>query len=46
MVYMGTLVRAGREPDVVVATGKETEFGMIFNIMEEVPPWVPCFSHQ
>jgi magnesium-transporting ATPase (P-type) len=38
VVYMGPLVRAGREPDVIVATGKETEFGLTFNIMEEVRP--------
>jgi magnesium-transporting ATPase (P-type) len=38
MVYMGTLVRAGRGSGVVVATGKETEFGLIFSMMEEV--WI------
>jgi Ca2+-transporting ATPase len=36
VAYMGTLVRAGRGQGVVVATGKETEFGAIFSMMEEV----------
>lgn len=38
VAYMGTLVRAGRGAGVVVATGKETEFGAIFSMMEEVRP--------
>jgi Ca2+-transporting ATPase len=36
VAYMGTLVRAGRGQGVVVATGKATEFGAIFSMMEEV----------
>ncbi|TFK50739.1 Ca-transporting ATPase [Heliocybe sulcata] len=34
--YMGTLVRNGRGLGVVIATGKDTEFGVIFSMMEDV----------
>jgi len=33
---MGTLVRSGNGTGVVVATGRETEFGVIFGMMMEV----------
>ncbi|PIL33698.1 transporter [Ganoderma sinense ZZ0214-1] len=36
IAYMGTLVRNGRGTGVVIATGTETEFGMIFAMMQEV----------
>ncbi|TRM58070.1 hypothetical protein BD626DRAFT_550834 [Schizophyllum amplum] len=34
--YMGTLVRSGRGRGLVIATGLETEFGVVFSMMEEV----------
>ena len=34
--YMGTLVRNGRGVGVVIATGTQTEFGIIFSMMQEV----------
>ncbi|KAF8885983.1 hypothetical protein BD779DRAFT_1611837 [Infundibulicybe gibba] len=34
--YMGTLVRNGRGRGVVIATGTETEFGVIFSMMQDV----------
>ncbi|TFK65556.1 calcium-transporting ATPase [Pluteus cervinus] len=34
--YMGTLVRSGRGSGVVIATGTETEFGVIFSMMQDV----------
>ncbi|KAF5326538.1 hypothetical protein D9611_000185 [Ephemerocybe angulata] len=36
MAYMGTLVRNGRGTGVVIATGTETEFGIIFAMMQDV----------
>ncbi|KAI8971019.1 calcium-transporting ATPase [Trametes punicea] len=36
IAYMGTLVRNGRGAGVVIATGTQTEFGMIFSMMQEV----------
>ncbi|KAJ2928625.1 hypothetical protein H1R20_g8434, partial [Candolleomyces eurysporus] len=36
MAYMGTLVRSGRGVGVVIATGTETEFGIIFSMMQDV----------
>ncbi|KAF9450118.1 Ca-transporting ATPase [Macrolepiota fuliginosa MF-IS2] len=36
IAYMGTLVRNGRGSGVVIATGAETEFGVIFSMMQEV----------
>lgn len=36
IAYMGTLVRNGRGAGVVVATGRATEFGVIFGMMEDV----------
>ncbi|KAI8337510.1 PMR1-type calcium-transporting P-type ATPase [Chlamydoabsidia padenii] len=36
IVFMGTLVRNGRGAGVVVATGKSTEFGHVFELMQEV----------
>ncbi|KAI1790315.1 calcium-transporting ATPase [Ganoderma leucocontextum] len=36
ITYMGTLVRNGRGAGVVIATGTQTEFGMIFSMMQEV----------
>ncbi|KAH9914676.1 calcium-transporting ATPase [Fomitopsis serialis] len=36
IAYMGTLVRNGRGSGVVVATGTQTEFGVIFSMMQEV----------
>ncbi|KAL4249588.1 High affinity Ca2+/Mn2+ P-type ATPase-like protein [Abortiporus biennis] len=34
--YMGTLVRNGRGSGVVIATGTQTEFGVIFSMMQDV----------
>lgn len=34
--YMGTLVRNGRGMGVVIATGAQTEFGVIFSMMQDV----------
>ncbi|KAI0314585.1 Ca-transporting ATPase [Amylostereum chailletii] len=34
--YMGTLVRNGRGSGVVIATGTQTEFGIIFSMMQDV----------
>ncbi|KAF8963625.1 Ca-transporting ATPase [Flammula alnicola] len=36
IVYMGTLVRNGRGSGVVIATGAETEFGVIFSMMQDL----------
>jgi Ca2+-transporting ATPase len=33
---MGTLVRNGRGAGIVIATGEDTEFGVIFSMMQEV----------
>lgn len=36
MIYMGTLVRAGRGRAVVVGTGSRTEFGQVFDVVHGV----------
>ncbi|KZT72352.1 calcium-transporting P [Daedalea quercina L-15889] len=36
IAYMGTLVRSGRGHGVVIGTGTQTEFGVIFSMMQEV----------
>ncbi|KIK60813.1 hypothetical protein GYMLUDRAFT_43427 [Collybiopsis luxurians FD-317 M1] len=36
IAYMGTLVRNGRGTGVVIATGTQTEFGIIFSMMQDV----------
>ncbi|EJD46936.1 calcium-transporting P [Auricularia subglabra TFB-10046 SS5] len=36
IAYMGTLVRNGRGTGLVVSTGSQTEFGVIFAMMQEV----------
>ncbi|KAF9012607.1 Ca-transporting ATPase [Cyathus striatus] len=36
IAYMGTLVRNGRGSGVVIATGTDTEFGVIFSMMQDV----------
>ncbi|KAJ7647897.1 Ca-transporting ATPase [Roridomyces roridus] len=36
IAYMGTLVRNGRGTGIVIATGTETEFGVIFSMMQDV----------
>lgn len=36
IVYMGTLVRAGRGRAVVFGTGARTEFGLVFEVMHKV----------
>lgn len=36
IAYMGTLVRSGKGTGVVVATGTDTEFGVIFSMMQDV----------
>lgn len=38
VAYMGTLVRNGRGTGVVIATGTDTEFGIIFSMMQDVSP--------
>ncbi|KAH7102158.1 calcium-transporting ATPase [Auriculariales sp. MPI-PUGE-AT-0066] len=36
VAYMGTLVRNGRGTGIVVGTGEQTEFGVIFTMMQDV----------
>ncbi|KAL0255407.1 hypothetical protein I308_100211 [Cryptococcus tetragattii IND107] len=36
MAFMGTLVRSGNGSGIVVGTGKDTEFGVIFSMMQDV----------
>ncbi|KAI0343602.1 calcium-transporting ATPase [Trametopsis cervina] len=36
IAYMGTLVRNGRGTGIVIATGTQTEFGVIFSMMQDV----------
>ncbi|KAI0076399.1 calcium-transporting P, partial [Panus rudis PR-1116 ss-1] len=36
IAYMGTLVRSGYGSGVVIATGTQTEFGVIFSMMQDV----------
>lgn len=36
VIYMGTLVRAGRGRAVVVGTGSRTEFGQVFDVVHNV----------
>lgn len=36
VAYMGTLVRSGRGTGIVIATGTDTEFGVIFSMMQDV----------
>ncbi|BGO99168.1 Calcium-transporting ATPase 1 [Rhodotorula toruloides] len=36
IAFMGTLVRSGRGEGVVVGTGVQTEFGVVFSMMQEV----------
>ncbi|KAL4130426.1 hypothetical protein PRIC2_006423 [Phytophthora ramorum] len=36
VIYMGTLVRAGRGRAVVVGTGSRTEFGQVFDVVHKV----------
>ncbi|GMF13767.1 unnamed protein product [Phytophthora lilii] len=36
VIYMGTLVRAGRGRAVVVGTGSRTEFGKVFDVVHKV----------
>lgn len=36
IAYMGTLVRNGHGSGVVIATGTQTEFGVIFSMMQDV----------
>ncbi|KAI0090797.1 Ca-transporting ATPase [Irpex rosettiformis] len=36
VAYMGTLVRNGRGTGIVIATGTQTEFGVIFSMMQDV----------
>lgn len=36
MAFMGTLVRNGHGSGIVVATGTQTEFGVIFSMMQDV----------
>ncbi|KAJ7198236.1 Ca-transporting ATPase [Mycena rebaudengoi] len=36
IAYMGTLVRNGRGLGIVIATGTDTEFGVIFSMMQDV----------
>lgn len=36
VAFMGTLVRSGRGEGVVVGTGVQSEFGVVFAMMQEV----------
>lgn len=42
--FMGTLVRNGRGKGVVIATGKQTEFGIIFSMMQDVSLGLSSFE--
>jgi Ca2+-transporting ATPase len=46
VVYMGTLVRNGRGSGIVIATGSETEFGVIFTMMQSVRRLDRCYLNQ
>lgn len=36
VAFMGTLVRNGRGEGIVVGTGKQSEFGVVFSMMQDV----------
>lgn len=36
IAFMGTLVRSGRGEGIVVGTGVQSEFGVVFSMMQEV----------
>ncbi|ETV97680.1 calcium-transporting P-type ATPase, PMR1-type [Aphanomyces invadans] len=36
LVYMGTLVRGGRGKAIVYSTGRHTEFGLVFDVVDNV----------
>ncbi|BEI93292.1 uncharacterized protein CcaverHIS019_0509200 [Cutaneotrichosporon cavernicola] len=36
MAFMGTLVRSGHGSGIIVGTGKDTEFGVVFSMMQDV----------
>lgn len=36
IAFMGTLVRSGRGEGIVVGTGVQSEFGVVFDMMQEV----------
>lgn len=36
IAFMGTLVRNGRGEGIVVGTGEQSEFGVVFAMMQEV----------
>ncbi|KAF7290048.1 Ca-transporting ATPase [Mycena chlorophos] len=36
VAHMGTLVRSGRGTGIVIATGTDTEFGIVFSMMQDV----------
>lgn len=38
IAFMGTLVRSGRGEGIVVGTGVQSEFGVVFAMMQEVSP--------
>lgn len=40
IAFMGTLVRNGRGEGVVVGTGVQSEFGVVFAMMQEVSRFV------
>lgn len=42
--FMGTLVRSGRGEGVVVGTGVQSEFGVVFAMMQEVSFFLRAFS--
>lgn len=42
IAFMGTLVRNGRGEGIVVGTGKQSEFGVVFSMMQDVRSF--CFS--
>jgi len=46
MAYMGTLVRNGRGSGIVIATGTETEFGIIFSMMQDVSVLQRCLASR
>lgn len=43
IAFMGTLVRNGRGEGIVVGTGEQSEFGVVFAMMQEVCHF--CGSH-
>lgn len=46
VIYMGTLVRAGRGRAVVIGTGSRTEFGQVFDVVNNVEEQKTPLQHS